>query len=59
MTRILIFCVLLILPHIGIVTDQKNTDGTRPLIVHNVGAGPRLEDMLFNYKVTGHYRYFP
>jgi len=29
----------------------------RPLIVHNIGAGPQLEDMLFDYKITGHYRY--
>ena len=45
------------LPHIGIVTDRKSADGQRPLIVHNIGAGPRLEDMLFDYKITGRYRY--
>jgi len=45
------------LPHIGIVTDRKSDDGQRPLIVHNIGAGPKLEDMLFEYKITGHYRY--
>lgn len=43
------------LPHIGIVTDQK--DGDVPMIVHNIGAGPKLENMLFDYKITGHYRY--
>ncbi len=47
------------LPHIGIVTDRKSADGSRPLIVHNIGAGPKLEDMLFDYKITGHYRYLP
>jgi hypothetical protein len=26
-------------------------------IVHNIGAGPKLEDVLFNWKITGHYRY--
>ena len=45
------------LPHIGIVVDQRSTDGQRPLIVHNVGQGPRLEDVLFAYEITGHYRY--
>ena len=25
------------LPHIGIVTDRRSTDGKRPLIVHNIG----------------------
>jgi uncharacterized protein len=45
------------LPHIGIVTDKQSNDGLRPLIVHNIGAGPQLEDMLFDYKITGHYRY--
>lgn len=45
------------LPHIGIVVDKKSADGERPLIVHNIGAGPKLEDMLFDYKITGHYRY--
>ena len=45
------------LPHIGIVVDKKSDDGERPLIVHNIGAGPQLEDMLFEFKITGHYRY--
>lgn len=45
------------LPHIGIVTNQYSADGLRPLIVHNIGAGPQLEDMLFNYTISGHYRY--
>ena len=47
------------LPHIGIVTDKRSRDGKRPLIVHNIGAGPQLEDMLFDFKITGHYRYLP
>ncbi|MCQ4632833.1 DUF1287 domain-containing protein [Shinella sp. CPCC 100929] len=45
------------LPHIGIVADARSSDGARPLVVHNVGAGARLEDVLFAYKITGHYRY--
>jgi len=47
------------LPHIGIVTDRTSTSTGNPLIAHNIGAGPRLDDMLFNYKITGHYRYVP
>ena len=47
------------LPHIGIVTDKTSSDRQRPLIVHNIGAGPKLEDMLFNYTISGHYRYQP
>ena len=45
------------LPHIGIVTSKKSVDGRRPLIVHNIGAGPKLEDMLFKYEITGHFRF--
>lgn len=43
------------LTHIGIVVDQ--TFGNRHGIVHNIGAGPQLEDVLFSWKITGHYRY--
>lgn len=45
------------LPHIGIVVDKLSEDGKRPLIVHNIGAGPQLEDVLFRYEITGRYRY--
>ncbi len=45
-------------PHIGIVTDKKAPSGT-PLIVHNIGSGPKENDMLFDYEITGHFRYFP
>jgi len=44
-------------PHIGLVTDQRSPDGQRPLIAHNIGRGPQIEDMLFAFPVTGHYRY--
>ena len=47
------------LPHIGIVTDRLSRPGGDPLIVHNIGSGPSLDDMLFSYKITGHYRYVP
>lgn len=45
------------LPHIGLVTDRRSADGVRPLIAHNIGNGPQVEDMLFAFPVTGHYRY--
>jgi hypothetical protein len=44
-------------PHIGIVVDRKGSGG-RYMIVHNIGQGPRMEDVLFNWKITGHYRYY-
>ena len=47
------------LPHIGIVSDELSADKQRRMIVHNIGAGPVLEDMLFNYPITGHYRFMP
>ena len=43
--------------HIGIVNNRKSTDGLRPLIVHNIGAGQVIEDCLFRYKIIGHYSY--
>lgn len=45
--------------HIGIVANQKSADGTRYLIVHNIGAGQVLADCLFSYKIIGHYVYQP
>lgn len=47
------------LSHIGLVANQRTEDGKRPLIVHNIGRGPEIEDMLFDYPITGHYRYEP
>jgi uncharacterized protein len=44
-------------PHIGVVTDRKSADGSRPLLVHNIGEGPKLEDVLFAWSITGHFRY--
>jgi uncharacterized protein YijF (DUF1287 family) len=44
-------------PHIGIVVDRQSASG-RYMLVHNIGQGPRMEDVLFDWKITGHYRYF-
>jgi uncharacterized protein YijF (DUF1287 family) len=43
--------------HIGIVVKRKSTDQQRYLIVHNIGAGQVIEDVLFKYKIIGHYQY--
>ena len=43
------------LPHIGIVSERRSALGT-PLIIHNIGAGTREENILFRYRITGHYR---
>jgi len=45
-------------PHIGIVVDQKSPASGRYMIVHNIGRGPKIEDSLFSWKITGHYRYY-
>ncbi len=46
------------LTHIGIVSNIWNVQKRRYLIIHNIGAGAQLEDRLFEWKITGHYRYF-
>lgn len=46
------------LTHIGIVVAvPSQADESRLQIVHNIGAGPKMEDVLFAWKVTGHYRF--
>jgi hypothetical protein len=45
-------------PHIGIVVNRKAARTGRYLVVHNIGRGPQMEDVLFSWKITGHYRYF-
>ena len=46
------------LTHIGIVVAvPSESDGNRLQIVHNIGAGPKMEDVLFAWKITGHYRF--
>ena len=47
------------LPHIMIVSDQVSPlDPARRLIVHNIGQGARAEDRLFEFELTGHYRWW-
>lgn len=45
------------LPHIGIVSDRRDAATAVPLIIHNIGAGPVEDDILYSFPVTGHYRY--
>lgn len=48
------------LPHIGIVVDKRSpADPNRLMIVHNIAHGPQMEDILFKFPITGHYRYTP
>jgi uncharacterized protein len=44
--------------HVGIVSDRKAAAGT-PLVIHNIGAGTREEDILFRFAIIGHYRLEP
>ncbi|ESQ94617.1 DUF1287 domain-containing protein [Asticcacaulis benevestitus] len=48
------------LPHIAIVSDQYALlDRSRPLIIQNIGWGPKQEDSLFimGAEISGHFRY--
>lgn len=46
------------LPHIGVVVDKPSrADPRRKMIVHNIAHGPQMEDVLFRFPITGHYRY--
>src|SRR5260221_689977 len=37
--------------HIGIVVNEKSPQTGRNMIVHNIGQGPQMEDVLFNWKI--------
>jgi uncharacterized protein YijF (DUF1287 family) len=41
--------------HVGIVSDRRAVTAV-PLVLHNIGAGAREEDILFRYTIIGHYR---
>jgi uncharacterized protein len=44
------------LPHIGVVT-RKRMAGGAPLIAHNIGAGTQEEACLFDWPMTGWFRF--
>lgn len=46
------------LPHIAMVVPSPTGSGA-PWIVHNIGGGPQMEDRLFEFPLTGHYRWHP
>ena len=46
------------LPHVAIVVPAPD-GGDTPWIVHNIGGGPKLENRLFEFPLTGHFRYHP
>ena len=43
--------------HIGLVANKMSTDGKRNCVIHNIGGGQVVEDMLFDFKIIGHFRY--
>jgi len=45
-------------PHIGMVSRIKVEGTDRYAVVHNIGLGARLEDVLFQWGINGHHRYF-
>ncbi|MFC3694799.1 DUF1287 domain-containing protein [Chenggangzhangella methanolivorans] len=46
------------LPHIAIVTARRS-EGGRPLVVHNIGGGAKIEDTLFAYPIVGRFSFAP
>lgn len=44
--------------HVGLVTNLYSPRTGHYLIVHNIGRGAQIEDVLFSWHMTGHYRYF-
>jgi uncharacterized protein YijF (DUF1287 family) len=44
--------------HVGIMTNLWSEPDKHCLVVHNIGAGARIEDVLLSWKIIGHYRYF-
>jgi uncharacterized protein len=44
--------------HLGIVVDDRSDLSRAYSLLHNIGAGARLEDVLFRWRIIGHYRYF-
>jgi len=44
------------LPHTGIVSDRR-PDGRLGCVIHNIGAGAHEEVALFDYPITGRYRW--
>jgi uncharacterized protein YijF (DUF1287 family) len=43
-------------PHIGIVSTVPTDEGTRYRVTHFLAGSVRVEDDLFRWKITGHFR---
>ncbi len=43
--------------HTGLVTNIRAEQSGRYSIVHNIGAGAKIEDVVFDWTIIGHYRY--
>lgn len=44
--------------HIGMVTNLWSEATGNYMVVHNIGGGAKVENVLFAWPITGHYRYF-
>lgn len=42
--------------HIGLVSDAVAARAQAYLVVHNIGAGAKIEDVVLSWKIIGHYR---
>jgi uncharacterized protein YijF (DUF1287 family) len=45
------------LNHIGLVARGRVPGGSEPLVVHNIGQGAQIEDVLHAFVIIGHYRW--
>jgi hypothetical protein len=42
-----------------LVCDTLSPDDPKRFqIIHNIGAGTQMEDRLFEFQITGHFRYW-
>ncbi len=46
-------------PHVGIVVSDRDPRSGFPLVVHNLGAGVRKEDLITLSPPVGHFRFAP
>jgi len=44
--------------HMGVISDRNVASSDTPMVIHNIGSGAMVEDILFKYEILGHYRYF-
>ncbi|MDZ7845638.1 MAG: DUF1287 domain-containing protein [Owenweeksia sp.] len=47
------------LTHIGLVMHETDPKSGRHLVLHNIGGGQVLQDILLDYRIIGHFRYIP